>query len=387
MILLGRPGVLHAGPTVTRVSMGLKLTFVPLSDVGRERSENQDAFGSALLGGLDFFIVCDGMGGHRGGSTASRLGVARAEEFLANNDVPPVERMVGALEDANTAIFVRSQRERELSGMGTTAVILAIDHAAKIAHYAHVGDSRLYRVRGSEIQQLTRDHTFVQRLVDDGILDAEAAESHPQSNVIIRSLGGQADVEVEVGDTELTLEEGDLFVICSDGLHGLVGENEIATTVRTLPAEEASKRLVERANEEGGHDNITVELIQVGERPSDVPEEFTHLRPSPAPGTRLAIQAEEAEAGNEETAEVDVSSLSSRAEAPTEARSFVPPPGKGTNLGAIVVIAVVIAIVLVAAALYAAVRASPSASSVAPPTETVVDTDAAPVDPDSESQD
>lgn len=346
--------------------MGLQLTFAPLSDVGRERSENQDAFGSASLAGLDFYIVCDGMGGHRGGSTASRLGVARMEEFLASSDLPVVERMVAALEDANDAIFKRSQRERELSGMGTTAVVLAVDHAARTAHYGHVGDSRLYRVRGDEIRQLTRDHTFVQRLVDDGILDAEAAESHPQSNVIIRSLGGHEEVEVEVGDTPLVLQDGDVFLICSDGLHGLVGEQEIAKTIATLPLDDAAQKLLDRANEEGGHDNITVELILIGEPMQAVPDHFQHIRPTPAPGTRLAVQALEEEAAVA-SPEEPAPDTTGRAEAPTEAMAFTPPP-EGNKLGAAVVVAVVIAIVLVGAALFAAVRASPSASSVGPPT-------------------
>lgn len=346
--------------------MGLQLTFVPLSDVGRERSENQDAFGSASLDGLDFFIVCDGMGGHRGGSTASRLAVARIEKYLESSSEPLTDRMGAALADANEAVYVRSQAERELSGMGTTAVILAIDHEAGRAWYTHVGDSRLYRIRDNEIRQLTRDHTFVQRLVDDGILDQDAAESHPQSNVIIRSLGGQPDVDVEHGDTELVLENGDLFILCSDGLHGLVGEEEIARTVRTHPPEEAVQVLIDRANEEGGHDNITVELIQIGDRPDGVPDEFAHIRPSPAPGTRLALAAQE---GDDETVETERKTGSSSSEAPTEARAYFPPPGQGNNLGAIVVISVVLAIVLVAAALYSAVRASPSASSVSLPVQ------------------
>lgn len=348
--------------------MGLQLTFVPLSDVGRERSENQDAFGSASLDGLDFFIVCDGMGGHRGGSTASRLAVARIEKYLESSQEPLVDRMVAALVDANEAIYAKSQVERELSGMGTTAVILAVDHATRHGVYTHVGDSRLYRVRRNEIRQLTRDHTFVQRLVDDGILDQDAAESHPQSNVIIRSLGGQPDVDVEIGDTELRLEDGDVFVLCSDGLHGLVGEQEIARVVRSHAPEEAAQILIARANEEGGHDNITVELIQIGERPADVPEAFEHTRPSPAPGTRLAAAQQE-----EQTAQTEPTGTTKRSEAPTEARTYVPPPGQGNNLGAIVVLTVVIAIILVAAALYSAVRSSPSASSVGPPAQVADD--------------
>jgi len=269
--------------------MGLTLTFAPLTDVGRDRSENQDFFGSREVGDVACFIVCDGMGGHRGGSTASRVGVEVIAEVLGDASQPVPERLRASFLRANAAIYQQSQASAELRGMGTTAVVLAIDARRGVAWTAHVGDSRLYRVRGDEIRQLTRDHTFVQRLVDDGILTWEAAEAHPQSNVILRSLGGQAEVEPEVTAEPFEVREGDVFLLCSDGLHGLVGEQEMAVTVTTMPAADAARVLVDRANEEGGHDNVTVEIIAVG---APAPHEGTYRveRPGPAPGTRLAKQ-------------------------------------------------------------------------------------------------
>lgn len=377
--------------------MGHQLTFVPLSDVGRERSENQDAYGSEHLDGLDFYLVCDGMGGHRGGSTASRLAVAEIIDAINEQpELPLVERMVAAFHTANDVIFRKAQAESELHGMGTTAVILAVDHAAGTAHYVHVGDSRLYRIRGGTLQQLTRDHTFVQRLVDDGILTHEAAENHPQSNVIIRSLGGQPIVDVEVGDTALELLEGDTFLLCSDGLHGLVSEEEIATVAVSHPLEEAARILVERANEEGGHDNITVELIRVGQRHEEAPDTWEIVRPSPAPGTRLARKAAEAAAaaalastdpqmarpdelaagtseagGEEEAAPADEAvaddagdetpeerALRELGEAPTEAIAYEPPAN--SKLGPMVLVAVVAAIIFATVALaFLVIGASP----------------------------
>lgn len=359
--------------------MSLKLTFEPLSDVGRERTENQDDFGSEHLGELDFFIVCDGMGGHRGGSTASRLAVAEIKAALAAETAGTIpERLVDALVGANELIYTRARKDPELHGMGTTAVVLAVDHKTGTAHYAHVGDSRLYLVRDDTIRQLTRDHTFVQRLVDDGILSREAAESHPQSNVIIRSLGGQQNVEVEVGDTPLELRDGDLFVLCSDGLHGLVEEHEIADVATGNPLAEAARILVDLANDRGGHDNITVELVQLGTRSRPAPQSWTLLRPTPAPGTRLAKQAAaaaEAEADAEtighehhhpaedlaspnagdEPAESD-----SRAADDSTAPLSMPVSTPPNRTGAIVVVAVLTVIVLAVVALYVfVVDASP----------------------------
>jgi len=276
--------------------MSLKLSFAALTDVGVERAENQDAYGSAHLDGLDVYIVCDGMGGHAGGSTASRLGVETIEKQLAasSGDVPT--RVASAIEIANTTIQALAREQRELYGMGTTVVALAVEHETNRAFVAHVGDSRIYRLRGREMRRLTRDHTMVQRLVDDGILTPEAAENHPNSNVISRSLGGRPTVDVELGPEPLDLREGDLFILCSDGLHGLVSEAEIARVASSMAPDEAVRTLVQMANDAGGHDNITVEIVRVGAA-ADAVEDVDIVHPPPAPGSRLAIAAELAASG------------------------------------------------------------------------------------------
>lgn len=266
--------------------MARSITFEARTDVGRERRENQDFYGSLRQENVEFFIVCDGMGGHAGGSTASRLAVETIVDSLEKLDLPAAARMEEAVKEANRAIFTMSMERRELRGMGTTAVIMAVDHDSNTAHLVHVGDSRIYRLRGNVFQRMTRDHTMVQRLVDEGIITEEEAENHPNSNVISRSLGGQGDVEVEHAPEAYTLEEGDIFLLCTDGLSGLVSEREMAYTLSTLPPADAAERLIDRANEEGGHDNITVEVVLIGTQPEPFTDPLELVHPPRGPSAR-----------------------------------------------------------------------------------------------------
>lgn len=250
--------------------MTTPIASAALTDVGLERSENQDAFGQLLAEAADFWFVCDGLGGHKGGSTASRLAVdtitaslqASADDELATLH----DRIQIAITRANQAIVEMSQQRRELRGMGTTCVLLVIDRQADTALLAHVGDSRGYLLRGSVLKQLTRDHTMVQRLVDDGIIPPEAAASHPNSNVISRSLGGRGDVEVEFMEQPLPLQPGDTFILCSDGLYGPCPDAEFARVVADSSVEDAARICIEAANAYGGPDNITVTIVRWGER-------------------------------------------------------------------------------------------------------------------------
>lgn len=266
--------------------MALKITFEARTDVGRERNENQDHYGSTRMENVEFFIVCDGMGGHAGGSTASRLGVQAAESTLEAEDTPVPERMEAAVHNANDAIHAMSQERRELRGMGTTAVILGVDHETQLAHVVHVGDSRIYRLRDHYFQRLTRDHTMVQRLVDEGIITEDEAEHHPNSNVISRSLGGHPTVEVEHGPEAYPLEDGDIFLLCTDGLSGLITEQEMAEVLAHYAPEQAAERLIDMANEAGGHDNITVEIILIGEQKPPFMVDVEIIHPPKGPTVR-----------------------------------------------------------------------------------------------------
>lgn len=272
--------------------MARMITFEARTDVGRERSENQDYYGSLRQEDVEFFIVCDGMGGHAGGSTASRLGVETIVAALECAEGTPPERMEIAVQAANRAISTMSAEKRELRGMGTTVVVMAIDRVNDCAHLVHVGDSRIYRLRGNVFQRLTRDHTMVQRLVDEGILTEEEAENHPNSNVISRSLGGHHEVDVEHAPEVYPLEDGDIFLLCTDGLSGLISETEMAQTLVDLPLDEAAVRLVDRANQEGGPDNITVELVRVGGPPGPFQAPLQLIHPPKGPSAREMREAE-----------------------------------------------------------------------------------------------
>lgn len=258
--------------------MALNTTFEARTDVGRERSENQDHFGSAIFDDAEFYIVCDGMGGHAGGSTASRLGVQAIEAILHEHEGSVPERVEAAILHANDAIHTMAKERRELRGMGTTVVILGIDRVDNRAHVAHVGDSRIYRLRDHVFQRMTRDHTMVQRLVDEGIITEEEAEHHPNSNVISRSLGGHPFVEVEHGPESYELQDGDMFLLCTDGLSGLVSEGDIAEVLAHYAPAQAAEHLIDMANEAGGHDNTTVEIVLIGEQkpPFVVDVELVH---------------------------------------------------------------------------------------------------------------
>lgn len=237
------------------------------TDVGLVRSENQD-FGTyttveeeqeSLPGGR-LLIVADGMGGHRGGATASRLaGETVKAQFLGceTRDIPTALRE--SLTRANARIFSEAQSNPELRGMGTTTSALAVRNGD--AWYAHVGDSRIYLMRSGELRQLTDDHSLVASMVREGLLTLKEAETHPRRNVLQRSMGVAEDVEIDIrGPYEL--QDGDVFILCSDGLHGVVREEEILE-ISKLPIDQAADEYLRRALDRGAPDNVTVIVARV----------------------------------------------------------------------------------------------------------------------------
>lgn len=351
------PNQLSPSPADARRSLNtVKLTLEALTDVGVERAENQDACGSTRVGNLDFFYVCDGMGGHRGGSTASTLAVEVLTEALSRAEGTVEARMQSAIEAANLAIFELAKKRRDLNGMGTTLVMVAIDHDAGTAHVAHVGDSRAYRLHGDLYQRITKDHTWVQRLVDDGVLTPEGAENHPHSNVIARSLGGRPDVEIEFTDVHEAPAEGDVFLLCSDGLYGLVKEPEVVRMLADLEPPAAARALVDRANALGGHDNVTVQLVYVGER-AEALETYRFAHPPNGYGHKTGRNTVPASRTGVQTA---VSAELAETPEPAHAHShnrelFVEPPPENEERGSgalIVVLAAAIGVVLILLAVF-----------------------------------
>ena len=229
------------------------------TDRGRKRESNEDAFGFSVEHGV--FVVCDGMGGAAAGEIASSLAVDEVMRLLTNRDAvrPLLEDAEAAVASANTAIFMRSQSNQNLNGMGTTLVsLLAEDQRGWLIN---VGDSRGYRMRNSHLEQITLDHSLVEEQVRMGRMDPAEALRSPFKNVITRALGTQSSITPDI--FELENEPGDLFMLCSDGLTRELADPTIEWILKLdLPLQELCTRLVEAANNSGGHDNITCLLVR-----------------------------------------------------------------------------------------------------------------------------
>jgi len=237
------------------------------TDVGLVRSENQD-FGtyttpreeSQSHPGGRLLVVADGMGGHRGGATASRLaGETIKAQYLGSETYDISQALREALTRANARIFTEAQANPDLRGMGTTTSALVVKNNQ--AWFAHVGDSRIYLVRGDEIRQITEDHSLVASMVREGLLTPKEAETHPRRNVLQRSMGVGEDVEIDISGP-FDIHENDVFVLCSDGLHGLVKEPELKE-IAALPIDQAATEYVRLALSRGAPDNVTVIVAKV----------------------------------------------------------------------------------------------------------------------------
>ncbi len=237
------------------------------TDVGLVRSENQD-FGTYTTPreeshshpGGRLLVVADGMGGHRGGATASRLaGETVKAQYLGSETYDIAKALRESLTRANARIFTEAQANPDLRGMGTTTSALVVKDNQ--AWFAHVGDSRIYLVRGDEIRQITEDHSLVASMVREGLLTPKEAETHPRRNVLQRSMGVGEDVEIDVSGP-FPIQQNDVFVLCSDGLHGLVKEPELKQ-IAGLPIDQAATEYVRLALSRGAPDNVTVIVAKI----------------------------------------------------------------------------------------------------------------------------
>ncbi len=246
----------------TGVTIRAQLRHAVKTDVGRRRSENQDSYGIASSNHVNLYIVADGMGGARGGATASALAVNLIPRVsIDSQGILSESSLKEAIEKTNDVIYSQGSTHSSLAGMGTTVVALAF--LGDRAIVAHVGDSRIYLLRDGELKQLTRDHTLVQELVESGAIAEKDAENHPVSHMLTRSLGPTSHVEVDARTLEEPVKEGDRFLLCCDGLFNMVQVDELRKIVSSVEPEAAAERLVELANERGGTDNITVEIVEV----------------------------------------------------------------------------------------------------------------------------
>ena len=243
-----------------------------LTDVGRQRQHNEDSF--LVADEAKLFLVADGMGGHAAGEIASRIAVDSISEFIVHTKeddgtwphaydehyTRTTNRLVAALRMANTRVLEAMRKDARLRGMGTT-VVACMAEGDKIS-VAHVGDSRAYMIRKGKISRITSDHSWVFEQVQAGMLTEAEAEKHPLRNVITRALGGALSVNPDA--SEIDSKSGDVYLLCSDGLTGMVPEEDILTLITSNAddLEKACGELVDMANEHGGLDNVTVILVK-----------------------------------------------------------------------------------------------------------------------------
>jgi serine/threonine protein phosphatase PrpC len=252
------------------------IEYFGLSDVGRRRTNNEDSI--MIDGPSSFFAVCDGLGGQNAGEVASRLAADTLQVFIEKShqekDITwpyglttdlsfDGNRLFTAIGMANKTVYRTADGKPEYTGMGTTVVSALFREA--VVTVAWVGDSRCYRIHGGVVQQISEDHTWVNMSRKNGTLTAEEAEKHPWSHVLVKAVGGRDSVEPEI--VEQRMEPGDMLLLCSDGLTGMLTDTEIGELLTPPPAtmEEGAQKLVDAANEAGGKDNVSVVLLRYTE--------------------------------------------------------------------------------------------------------------------------
>ena len=236
----------------------MKVSVGAATDIGQVREGNEDSF----LVVAPLYAVADGMGGHRGGEVASSLALETVQGMFERKEGSLADQVV----EANRAVFDRSQNDRSVSGMGTTLTAALVDGSR--VHLVHVGDSRAYLLRGGELAQLTEDHTLVHRMVMEGEISQEEAETHPHRSILTRALGVDQSVQVDESDVEAAA--GDRLLLCTDGLTGMVPEGQIREILlESADPQEAVEKLVKVANRAGGIDNITAVILDFSEDGSE----------------------------------------------------------------------------------------------------------------------
>ena len=308
--------------------MALRIVeYAGRTDVGRQRNANEDS----LVVDPPLFAVADGMGGAKAGEVASAVAV-EAVEGATESGEPAEAQLASIVRQANRRIYELAVADESRRGMGTTLTLAKV-HGDEVS-LAHVGDSRAYRLRDGELEQLTRDHSLVAELERSGQITPEAAEHHPQRSIITRALGPEPDVEVDT--YTLSGRDGDAFLICSDGLTSMIADDEVGSILRSAGSlDEAADELVRAANQSGGKDNITVILFRLGDH-----EAAGATATAPAPSDEdtivgeisaadVAAAAPERRAPESAPRDED-ESLTALGDAPADATIVRPPPARGT---------------------------------------------------------
>jgi PPM family protein phosphatase len=250
----------------------VKVSVGAATDIGQIREGNEDSY--LVMDPL--YAVADGMGGHRGGEVASSLAIETVKDLFTAGEGSLTEHV----EQANRVVFERSSTDAEVRGMGTTFTAVAVEGSR--IRLAHVGDSRAYVHRGGSLHMITKDHTLVAKMVEDGEITEAEAETHPHRSVVTRALGVEAGVQVDEGYLEM--HDGDRLLICSDGLTGMVSHDRIEDVLNEIgDPQQAVDRLVALANEAGGIDNITAVLLDFADDGTDGPRERRTEADAPSP--------------------------------------------------------------------------------------------------------
>ena len=250
--------------------MRLAARHAAVSHVGRQRAGNEDAY----VARPPLFGVADGMGGARAGEVASQIAVDTLAEKLAKVPARPdaaAAQLAAAAAEANARIFAAATRDRSQSGMGTTLTALLM--CGRTGLIAHIGDSRAYLLRAGELRQLTDDHSLVAEMVRDGRLPAGQARQHPYRSVLSRALGTEAEAEVD--ELRVSLQAGDVVLLCSDGLCGPVSDEKLSKALSASDPHKATRRLIDEALRRGGPDNITAVVVQFYDSDQAPPEPET----------------------------------------------------------------------------------------------------------------
>lgn len=253
------------------------------TDTGRTRRVNEDSMVTFDSPNGRVVAVCDGMGGQNAGDVASQLAVAVIQDILSDNTfATPEEAITSSVIAANQAILRKASMNEDMQGMGATCVMLIVKDGK--VYYGSVGDSRIYYIANGMIRQITKDQSYVQTLVDAGQITQEAAEHHQDKNQITNALGVEGMTPPVIGQIPITPEPNSTFLLCSDGLSGMINNNTILNTVsrHDLTLNERAQMLVEQANEAGGLDNITVQLVEF-------PAEDMAMSPMGSPSVSSAI--------------------------------------------------------------------------------------------------
>lgn len=240
-----------------------------LTDVGCQRQNNEDRFGywepslnGSSPGKGKLAIVADGMGGHEGGQDASRIAVDTIQQvFASSSDTNPQAALTEGFREAHRQIHQFAAKHPDLRGMGTTATAIVL--LANQLYFSHIGDSRLYLIREGRISRLTHDHSYVSRLVESGVISSEEAEVHPQRHILTAALGTGQEFSPESPEQPIPLQAGDVLVLCTDGLWGMLNDQEVRDQVAGHSPAEACAALIQMAKARGGPDNITVQVLKL----------------------------------------------------------------------------------------------------------------------------